>query len=85
MKDGELEVDQATGRTYTRLAGIRVEIADAEQCERATFVVCGPVSNFQDDVHTLCALCGAGIVHRPYAPKTPPKICLTCAIRRGES
>jgi hypothetical protein len=79
VKDFEIQVDPATGAAFTTIGGVRVEIATEEECEAATVVVCGPDSHFPDDVHTLCAFCGAGVVHRPYAPKAPPKICITCA------
>jgi hypothetical protein len=57
---------------------IDVNVGTEEECEAATFVVCGPVSYFPDDVHTTCAWCQAPIVHRPHVPKTPVKICLAC-------
>lgn len=65
--------------TKVRIAGLDVEIASDEECERATFVICGPTSYFVDDVHTTCAFCEVPVVHRPYAPKAPPKICMRCA------
>lgn len=62
------------------LAGVDVSIVSSgEALEQVSYVVCGDVSNFPDDVHTRCS-CGAAIVHRPYAPKKPPKICLNCYI-----
>lgn len=62
-----------------------IKIIDAAAAERATFVVCGPANDFTDNVETTCAECGAAIVHRPYAPKAPIKICLRCARRHFES
>jgi hypothetical protein len=63
------------------ILGIPVNIATEEECERASFVVCGPTSYFDDDIHAQCAFCRAPIVHRPYAPKTPTKICIECMKR----
>jgi hypothetical protein len=77
-REPEIETD-SEGRAFTTIAGVRVYIADEAECEAATLVVCGPVSHFPDDVHTICAVCQTGIVHRPHAPARPPKVCLTCA------
>jgi hypothetical protein len=48
-------------------------------------VVCMPASSvddtFPDNVHTVCALCGTPVVHRPYVPKKPPKICMPCIMK----
>ena len=57
----------------------RVKVVSAEEAEEADVVVCGPTSHFGDDVHTFCSRCGADIVHRPYVPKKPPKVCMSCA------
>lgn len=62
-----------------KLAGLDVNVVSDAACEHANYVVCGNESHFPDDVHTLCS-CGAAIVHRPYAPTRPPKICLACYI-----
>ncbi len=56
-----------------------VTIGTDEECEACEFVICGPKSFFDDDVHTTCANCGAAIVHRPYVPTAPTKICMDCA------
>jgi hypothetical protein len=64
----------------TIIAGIPVTIATDEDCERADWVVCAEVSYFADDVHTTCSACRRPVVHRWYAPKTPPKICARCFI-----
>jgi len=83
VKDFELQVDPITGQSFTTIGGHRVEVRDAVECEKATFVVCVPAaeSKFMDNVHTTCAFCGAAIVHRPHVPKTPPKICLDCMLK----
>ncbi len=59
---------------------IEVDVASEAECEQAQFCVCGSVGYFPDDVHTTCAGCGTAIVHRPYAPKAPPKVCPRCAV-----
>lgn len=62
-----------------KLAGFDVDVVSNEACEHVNYVVCGNESHFLDDVHATCR-CGAPIVHRPYVPKRPPKICLACYI-----
>jgi hypothetical protein len=88
----DLEVDPVTGETFTMMGGLRVKVADEAECEQATFVVCAPdapelAASFPDNVHTRCAFCDAAVVHRPYVPKRPPKICIDCLLKleRGES
>lgn len=61
-----------------------VEIIDDDEAEQADAVACMrvedmPVANFDDDVITVCAMCGVAIRHRPYMPKRPPKVCIQCA------
>lgn len=54
----------------------------AEEAETVDFVVCAPSewpTPFVDNVETVCAHCGRAIMHRPHAPKRPPKICVVCA------
>ncbi|HEU01315.1 hypothetical protein LCGC14_0795550 [marine sediment metagenome] len=53
-------------------------VGTTAECEEADFVICGVDSFFDDDIHTKCSHCGAAIVHRPYVPKTPRKICVAC-------
>jgi hypothetical protein len=79
-RDYDVEVDEH-GTPFVRIAGVRAEVVDEATAEQAQFVVCCPtdLGTFPDNVHTLCAMCGRGIVHRPYAPKRPPKICIGCA------
>jgi hypothetical protein len=81
QRDDDLKVD-AAGRPYVELGESKFFIVDSDEAERASLVVCGPVSYFDDDVHASCADCGTAIVHRPYAPTTPPKVCLGCATSR---
>jgi hypothetical protein len=63
--------------------GVDIEVISCEQAERATLYVCGwaaLATPFADNVLTNCAFCQTPVVHRPHAPKTPLKVCLTCAI-----
>ena len=78
-------VVDATGTPFLDYHGLRAEIVSADEAERVDAVICGDVSCFPDDVRSLCATCGAGLVHRPTAPVRPPKICLACAIRRARA
>jgi hypothetical protein len=84
MKDErlkDLSVD-ADGRLWFEpVPGLKAEVVSDAECARADFVVCAPVSYFGDDVHTTCAFCGAAIVHRPYMPSGPPKICVACMLQ----
>lgn len=68
-------------REHLTIGGLDAIVGTPEECEQATFVVCGPESHFADDVHTTCAYCQMPIVHRPYVPVTPPKICMRCMTR----
>ena len=62
-----------------------VKVGTDDECEGCDFVVCGPESPFDDDVHTTCSNCGTPVVHRQHAPKNPPKICIKCAIEQLKS
>ena len=63
------------------IGGLEIEVASPEECEKATLVVCADASMslYPDDVQTVCAWCRRPIVHRPYMPLTPPKVCMGCA------
>ena len=53
------------------IMGIPVEVVSNEQAELADLVMCAPASMeriFDDDIETVCADCGAPIIHRPSAP-----------------
>lgn len=70
-----------------KIAGINTMIVSDEEAEKAEFVVCilaGQEEEIfkKDNISTKCADCGVDIVHRPSAPKTPPKICMECAVLR---
>lgn len=60
------------------LGGLSATVVSDEEAETCHIVVCGPRSCFPDDVRTTCSRCGATVFHRPYAPKTPPKIGIAC-------
>jgi len=68
---------------------IPIEVAEPEECEQASAVVCVPDSwgsgEFTDNVHTTCADCGCAIHHRPHAPNRPPRICIDCFVKRREA
>ncbi|MGH2585063.1 MAG: hypothetical protein ACRDJE_09120 [Dehalococcoidia bacterium] len=60
-----------------------IEVVSDQEAEEADYVICctiGMPRYFSDDVETTCAICGAGIFHRPHAPKKPAKICERCAL-----
>ena len=79
-RDDIVKVD-ADGEPYIEMApGVKARVCSHEEAEHATFVVCGSVSGFPDDVWTTCAHCARAICHRPHAPVTPPKVCLPCAV-----
>lgn len=60
------------------IGGLPVTVTSLKECAKATYVVCGNESHFPDDVKAICALCQADVVHRPYVPDGPMKICLDC-------
>jgi len=64
------------------LKGVPVTVVSNDEAEDCNFVICAPVaaSHFADDVRTRCSSCSRAIVHRPHAPKKPPKVCLDCAV-----
>lgn len=66
--------------TTVKIGGREIRVVSRDEAEQATFVVCGPISHFADDVHATCAGCRAPIVHRPHVPSKPPKVCLPCAV-----
>lgn len=69
------------------IGGITATIVSDEEAELSAFVVCGDAElpyPFTDNVQTTCCDCGRAIVHRPHAPKRPPKICIACVGLRAE-
>jgi hypothetical protein len=75
----DIQVD-ANGQPFVEIAGIKARVVDELEAETCSAVVCGNTSFFADDVRATCSGCGAAIVHRPYVPKTPPKICHQCFV-----
>lgn len=64
------------------------KIGTAEECEGAAIAVCmrigeGDAFRFDDNQFGRCADCGHAIYFRPYIPKTPPKVCVHCALDRA--
>lgn len=55
-----------------------------EEIEAVDAVVCGyaEANHFADNIRTTCHDCERAIVHRPYVPKKPVKLCLDCALDR---
>jgi len=67
----------------TNLLGVPVTVLSMEEAAKGTYWVCGYATGpvfAADDVLTVCALCGIGVRHRPYAPPKPLKICIGCMI-----
>lgn len=65
------------------IGGIEALIGTDEECELADACICvrkGTPTPFADNLEATCSRCGEAVVFRPYAPKTPPKICTICAI-----
>lgn len=65
----------------------QVQVCSEEEAEASDFVACVPASVLMlvpDNVITECVDCRIPVQHRPYAPKKPPKVCLTCAMKRVE-
>lgn len=61
-----------------------VSDAEAEQCDFAVCALKSPQleAMWPDNVEAVCCDCHRAIVHRPNAPKAPPKICAECMVRR---
>lgn len=61
-----------------------IEITSRAECEKADWLVCmrkgEEPGGFDDNVEDVCVLCGTAVVHRPYMPKAPKRICMKCAI-----
>lgn len=69
--------------------GLPLKIVDDDEAEKASLVVCVRAGKEQerfkaDNIYADCADCGCPITYRPYVPKTPPKVCVECAIKRAE-
>ena len=70
-----------------KIGGKKINIISEEEAEEVDCVVCLRISElpdgkpyFTDDIRTNCAGCSAPILHRPHAPKKPPKVCASCAL-----
>lgn len=64
---------------------VPIHVVSDEEAEGVDFVICGSESlgsPFTDNVVTACCDCGKAIIHRPHAPKRPPKICVDCMMMR---
>ena len=65
-----------------------MKIASPAECEEADYVICvrfGTPTPFRDNVLDVCCACGQPIIHRPYVPRHPPKICVQCAAAKIDS
>lgn len=53
------------------------------EAETADYVICARLADdpgtFTDNHLGTCCACGEVVIFRPSAPKTPPRICITCA------
>jgi len=61
-----------------------IEIVSDEEAEKAEFLVCvrvGQPTPFDDNETGVCSKCGAEVQFRPYAPKTPQRLCMECFFR----
>ena len=65
-----------------------VKIVSAEEAETADVVVCLRKADdpgyFRDNLTGTCNDCGTEVVFRPTAPKVPIRICVQCAMERGQ-
>jgi hypothetical protein len=62
-----------------------IKVVSDEEAEQAEFMVCMPLGTetpFYDNLTATCSDCRKLIIHRPTAPKKPPKICLDCCLLR---
>lgn len=56
------------------------KVGTQDRAEKTQYLVCGPRSFYDDDIHGKCTLCLVPIVWRPHAPKKPKRICLDCLL-----
>lgn len=65
-----------------------LKVVSEEEAETADAVVCLRKADdpgyFQDNLTGTCNDCGAEVVFRPTAPKAPIRICVQCAMERGQ-
>lgn len=70
------------------MTGSPMTIVSDEETETADAVVCLRKADdpgvFRDNLTGLCNDCGAEVVFRPTAPKALIRICLRCALERGQ-
>lgn len=67
--------------------GAMMETCTEAEAEAADCVVCATADTrtpWRDNVTTTCHDCSCAIIHRPHAPKRPPKVCMDCAVARME-
>ncbi len=72
---------------YIQVGNDRIQVVSDEEAAKADFVVCCTAdmpSPFTDNVMATCAFCATAIIHRPYMPKEPLKICIECAMNLPE-
>lgn len=68
-----------------KVGKLEIEARSMEECEKADIAVCvtlGTPTPFRDNVLAICADCGTPIIHRPYMPKRPRKVCIKCVAKR---
>lgn len=78
------EVKALLGVDLTESIKEKIDSHEAEEC---SFVVCQVVdldhpNYYPDNIITQCSVCNCDIQHRPYAPKKPPKLCVSCAANK---
>ena len=79
IRSGDVEVE-SLGEAVVH--GIKVHAVSPEDGEKASMVICQrvePGDNTDGGVLAKCDQCGHDIVHMPFAPLGPPKVCVICA------
>jgi hypothetical protein len=95
LKAAGVEAAVPKGAKHNAPVGERVPLGDAldatvvstEDAENADFVVCVrvsdlPVNASSSSVQVTCADCGTKVWRSSTSPKTPPTVCLPCAVVR---
>lgn len=63
---------------------IPLHVKSDEDLEDCQLVLCVKAADdpgyFTDNVHANCAGCGVEVIHRPYMPVKPLKMCFDCAM-----
>jgi len=73
----------AMKRRYLSIDGMPIAMISATEAETRDVLVCiawTTPPRLPDNQRASCGHCGCALQHRPYAPRRPLKLCMTCAM-----